>query len=229
MKKMDNNYLTGMPSKVFNRHGISKTLLTRKETIYMKHVFKNLFVYNDENQLNEKLGMMNMNLFQYMQFTTNKMRGTYKITRDFVIDPIDDVVKTERDSFFKFFELYEQLRPIVVLDFDKTITNKKFHSLYMWLSERNCRIYVNSANPQKQVIEKYFENYNLPKPNQIFSNKGKRKKITSLKNIALQNQRKPIFYIDDEVDYLDFGVMLFMYCYEYRKNGKIYSHTFFEK
>jgi len=36
-------YLTNMPTDILNEYGLTKTLLTRRETIYLKHVLKNIF------------------------------------------------------------------------------------------------------------------------------------------------------------------------------------------
>lgn len=129
-------YLTNMPSDIVNDYGLSKTLMTRRETIYMKHVFKNIFIYGNEDDLLEKLKNLNMSLFKYMEFCTNKLRGIYKISRNYKIDDVNKIVKQNRESFFKTFEIYEPLKPIVILDFDKTITNKKFHNIYKYLEKK---------------------------------------------------------------------------------------------
>lgn len=44
-------YLTNMPTDILNEYGLTKTLLTRRETIYLKHVLKNIFIYGDEEYL----------------------------------------------------------------------------------------------------------------------------------------------------------------------------------
>lgn len=37
------SYLTDMPTDILNKYGLTKTLLTRRETIYLKHVLKKYF------------------------------------------------------------------------------------------------------------------------------------------------------------------------------------------
>lgn len=223
-------YLTHMPTDTLNKYGLTKTLLTRRETIYLKHVLKNLFVYGSEGELNNRLEMMNFkNLFQYMEFITNKLRMIYKLPREYQVEDTDELVKIKRESFFETVRLYKDLNPIFILDFDKTITNTKFHALYEFLTENQFTIYINSANPDKNVIENYLSKHNLEQPKQIYANKGKKRKIVNLKNLVYQNMSKILFYIDDEIEYLDYGNLLFMYCYEYTKDGKIKNRTIFQK
>jgi hypothetical protein len=229
--KAETKYLTNMPSDILNEFGLTKTLLTRRETIYLKHVLKNIFLYGNEEWLNGKLDMLQFkSQFKYFQYITDKLRGIYKLPRDYTLDDVDKVVKLKRMSFCKMVEMYKQLNPIIVLDFDRTITNKKFHSLYTYLADDlGLKIIINSANPSEETIVKYLEKHRLTAPYQIFANKGKKKKIVRLKDIASRNLDKIIFYIDDEKEYLDYGCMLFMYCYEYTKSGKIYNRTIFQK
>lgn len=224
-------YLTDMPSDIMNGYGISKVLMTRRETIYIKHIMKNLFVYGQEEQLNNMLiNLQFKSLFQYMEFLTNKLRSIYKITRKYTVNEVDDIVKVNRESICPTLELYKRLNPIVILDFDKTITNKKFHSFMTYLIEQNYRIIINSANPQEDVIQNYLIKNDLYSDKiKIYANKGKQKKIVRLKDIYNRNMMKPIFYIDDEEEYLNYGNLLFMHCYKYTSDGKIKSYTFFKK
>jgi len=222
-------YLTGLPTELLNDQGLTKTLLTRRETIYLKHILKNIFIYGNENELKNKLDMLQMpSLFEYIGFITNKLRAVYKYPREYTVDDADELVKQRRESFFKTLELYEPLKPIVILDFDRTVTNEKFHSLYRYLID-GYKVIINSANPQMEVIIQYLDKHNLTQPNVIYANKGKQKKIVRLKNIAVTNMQKPIFYIDDEQEYLEYGMLLAMYCYQYTAGGKIYSYTGFKK
>lgn len=48
-------YLQDIPIDLLNDYGLAKTLLTRRETIYLKHVLKNLFVYGNEADIQEKI------------------------------------------------------------------------------------------------------------------------------------------------------------------------------
>jgi len=47
--------LTDMPTEILNTHGLSKTLITRREAIYLKHILKNVFLCGDEEDLLSKL------------------------------------------------------------------------------------------------------------------------------------------------------------------------------
>ena len=226
---INNNYLTNMPTDVINTYGLAKTLLTRRETIYLKHVFKNVFMYGTEEELIPKLEMMQFkSLFQYMTFITDKLRSIYKYPREFQVKDADKFVKQRRTAFIEMLEMYKGLNPVIILDFDRTITNKKFHSLYNYIID-DYRVIINSANPSLETIEGYLQKYGLKKPHKICANKGKKKKIVNLKRLALENISKPIFYIDDEIEYLDYGCLLFMYCYQYTKSGRIKNHTIFQK
>ena len=229
MVQRQNTYLTNMPTNICNKYGLTKTLLTRRETIYFKHIMKNLFIYGNEEELNEKLQMLQFkSLFQYIGFLTNKLRAIYKIPREYYFEDVDKIVKQRRESFFKMLELYRDLNPIIILDFDRTITNKRLHPLYNYIIN-DFNVIINSANPQKDIIEKYLDRYKLKRPNAIYANKGKQKKIVRLKSIVTNNQNRIIFYIDDEEEYLDYGVLLTMYCYKYSRDGKIYNYTIFKK
>jgi len=229
MVQCQNTYLTNIPTNICNKYGLTKTLLTRRETIYFKHIMKNLFIYGNEEELNEKLQMLQFkSLFQYIGFLTNKLRAIYKIPREYYFEDVDKIVKQRRESFFKMLELYRDLNPIIILDFDRTITNKRLHPLYNYIIN-DFNVIINSANPQKDIIEKYLDRYKLKRPNAIYANKGKQKKIVRLKSIVTNNQNRIIFYIDDEEEYLDYGVLLTMYCYKYSRDGKIYNYTIFKK
>lgn len=139
-----------MPSELCNKHGLSKTLLTRRETIRLKHLMKSLFVYRifTDEELDEYFNVMQFKgLMSYITFLTNQLRGIYKITREFRFDDADGIVKADKDSMIDLLRMYKKSDPIVVVDFDRTITNKKFHPLYRWLSEEGFSIFINSANP----------------------------------------------------------------------------------
>lgn len=230
MIHIQTKYLTNMPTEILNEYGLNKTLITRRETIYLKHILKNVFIYGNEKDLLQKLEMLQFkSLFEYMGFITNKIRAIYKIPRQYIYDSSDRIVKQRRESFIDTLDLYKSLNPIIILDFDKTITNAKFHTLYKYFKEMKFKIIVNSANPQKEIIKNYFDKNDLQQPEIIYSNKGKQRKITRLKNIVIGNMNKPIFYIDDEIEYLQYGVLLGCYCYQYTKNGKIKNYTGFLK
>lgn len=224
----EKDYLTGMPTDICNRYGLSKTLLTRRETIRLKHLMKTLFVYRiyTEDELNELFKMMQFeDLMQYIEFLTNQLRGTYKITRDFECESADEIVKADHCSFIDLLRMYKTAHPIVVVDFDRTITNRKFHPLYRWLSEEGFFIIINSANPNDEVITNYLTKYRLPAPRYIFACKGKKAKVVRLKSLAMKCIERPHFYIDDEDEYLLYGNLLNYQCYKYTSGGKILSRT----
>lgn len=223
------DYLTDLPTDIINDTGMQKTLFTRRETIYLKHIMKNVFEYGTEDELNEKLKMMQFkSQFKYMQFLTHKLRGIYKITRNFKTESADAIVKTDRESVCRVLELYKPIKPLIIIDFDRTITNQKFHNLYRWIAD-DFEIVINSGNPDKDGIIKYLEKWNLRIPKEIYANKGKQKKIVNLKVLSQFHLYSPIFYFDDETEYLDYGVMLDMYCYHYTKDGECNNYTFFRK
>lgn len=159
---------------------------------------------------------------------TNKIRGIYKLPRKFKTQSADNLVKVSRNSFFDVVNEYKSSKPVFILDFDKTITNRNFHSVYKMLSE-NFNVIINSANPNKEIIKSYLLKNDLPLPKELHANKGKKKKIVNLKQIALRNTRTVLFYIDDELEYLDFGCSLFMHTYHIDKDGTLRNRTFFRK
>jgi hypothetical protein len=226
----ETNYLLNMPTDIVNQYGLAKTLLTRRETIYLKHILKNLFIYGSEEELNKKINDLQFkSLFDYMSFITNKLRSIYKLPRSYKTENADALVKEKRDDLIGMLKIYKQLNPIIILDFDQTITNANFHKFYQYLSKDEYKIIINSANPQEDVIRNYLVKYKLNLPNIIYSNKGKQKKIVKLKDIVLKNRYKTIFYIDDEEEYLDYGCLLGMYCYRFDKQGKLHNYTIFKK
>jgi hypothetical protein len=227
-------YLTNLPTDICNTYGLSKVLLTRRETIRLKHLQKNLFVYNNQPNIKEYLQMMNFKSeWKYFEFLTNQLRGIYKFPREFVVTDedggCDNIVKQRKESFFDTLKIYKNANPLVILDFDKTITNKKFHSLYHWLFENKFNVVINSANPQKDVIKNYLHKHELEVPSVIYANKGKKAKIVNLKVLKVKNHDRPVFYIDDEQEYLLYGNLLFMLCYQYTGGGKIKINSIYEK
>ena len=81
----------------------------------------------------------------------------------------------------------------------------------------------------ENVITDYLRKWGLPKPQRIYANKGKKKKIVQLKVIAERYIERPRFYIDDELEYLRYGNLLFYQCYQYTGSGRILSKTLFVK
>ena len=228
------SYLTGLPTEICNEYGLSKILLTRRETIRLKHLQKNLFVYKNQPKIEEYLHMMQFKGdWQYFEFLTNQLRGIYKFPREFEVSEeiggCDSIVKQRKESFFNTLLMYKAANTIVILDFDKTVTRNKFHTLYQWLTVNNFTVFINSANPQKEVMQNYFLKNDLNLPARIYANKGKQAKIVNLKVLKTRFYDRPTFYIDDEEEYLLYGNLLFMMCYQYTADGKIKISTIYEK
>jgi hypothetical protein len=180
-----------MPTDILNQYGLSKTLLTRRETIYLKHILKNIFVYGSEDELLEKLNNLQFkSLFKYFEYITNKLRGIYKLPREVLVDNADDLVKMDRNQLIKILELYKSVKSIIILDFDNTITNPKFHALYRWIMENKYKVIINSGNPSRESIAAYLNKHGLKQPEVIYVNKGKKKKIVRLKEIAISNLKE---------------------------------------
>ena len=224
----DVTYLTNLPSEICNETGLSKTLLTRRETIRLKHLQKTLFVYHlyDDEELLRRLRFMQFKgLMQYFEFLTNQLRGIYKFTRRFSYENVDSIVKRRSDSFVDLIRMYRSADPIVVVDFDRTLTNKKFHSLYNWLAYEGVNLYINTANPSIETVEAYLTKHDLPSPKKLFCNRGKQQKVVHMKVIAMKHIDRPLFCVDDELEYLEYANMLFYQCYQYTSGGKIRSKS----
>ena len=222
-------YLSDLPTEICNKTGLSKVLMTRRETIRLKHLQKNLFVYNKYGQVDlvKKLKYLQFrDLFQYMEFLSNRLRGIYKYPRSINVENVDKIVKQKDYEFTNTVRLYTSANPVIVLDFDKTITNQKFHSLYRWLTEvLNIKVIINTANPSREVVLAYLRNHELKMPSEIYNNEGKQKKLVNLKNLASRFYKRPLFYVDDEVEYIDYANLLFYQCYLYTNRGEILSRT----
>lgn len=207
------HYLTDIPQSVSD-YGFCKVLAVRHEVIHLKHIFTEIFVRNTID-IENKLKYLRMSLFDYNTYITNRLRHIHRFSRQYVIEDINEVVKSERDRFFPTQDLYKGLNQVVVLDFDGVVTSKKFEELYKLCIERN-KVYICSANPT--ITEQYFEKRNLPIPHKIYSMGGKRKKIKQL--LEIQKKHDIVFYVDNEVEYLEyawiFGIKTFHY-----KNGLI--------
>jgi hypothetical protein len=91
----------------------------------------------------------------------------------------------------------------------------------MWLHTEGFAIIINTANPSLETIEGYLNKHGLPIPPKIFNNKGKQQKIVNLKVLAAKYLSRPLFYVDDEIEYIDYANMLFYQSYQYTSGGKI--------
>jgi hypothetical protein len=216
-------YLTNMPSDVLNNYGLTKTLLTRRETIFLKHVLKNTFVYGSEKEFEEILTTLKFKSpFEYMSYMTNRLRGIYKLPRHYAVENVDDIVKQSRHSFFKTIELYAKVDPVFVLDYSSVVMNKQFHPVYTHLA-KNFRTIIVSDKIGRSEVECYLAENGLPLTRHIFG----KNKITRLRNIGFTYTKKVLFYLDDDNRCLNLATILAMHCYRYQADGKVYSHTGF--
>ena len=169
-------YLTNIPQH-FEEYGFSKTLLTRRETIHIKHILTNIFVRKTID-IQKYLDVIELDLFHYMEVMTNRIRKIYNFSREYKNEDLNDIVKNPRNQgFFPSIEFYTGLNNCIVLDFDGVITALKFTDLYELCLQR-CKTFVCSANPSISINWFIKHNYNIP--DKIYSMKGKVKKIKQL-------------------------------------------------
>jgi hypothetical protein len=198
-------------------YGLCKTFYVRYESIHLKHIFTEIFVRKTIN-IQNLLSKSGLNLFQYMEIMTNRLRHIFNVRRDYQ-SCLDNVIKQDRQHFFPTVALYHGMNNIIVLDFDGICTSKRFQDLYKLCVSR-CNTIICTANPT--VTMSWFANHNLPLPYKIYANKGKQAKIIKL--IEIQKRYDNIFYIDDETEYLDiawiFGIRTFQFA-----RGKIVYYS----
>ena len=153
-----------------------------------------------------------MSLFEYMAYMTQRLRNVHHFSREYN-NNCNAIVKADRDRFFPTLDLYKGLDNLVVCDFDGVITENNFHRLYELCISRN-KTYICSANPT--VSNDYFIKRDLTLPNKILANKGKIKKIKAL--IELQKHHDYIFYIDNEIEYLEYAWLFGLQTYHWTNN-----------
>ena len=209
------NYLTNIP-EICEEYGIAKTLLVRRELIHIKHIFTEVFV---RKSIQTPFYKLNMNYGEYMEIMTRVIRKIFHYSREYKYN-LNGVVKESHNRFFPQLKMYKGLDTVIALDFDGTITSNKFGQLYDLCMKRCNKVFVVTANPT--VNDLYFSNRGYKIPNKIYACKGKEKKIRQL--IELQKKHDQVFYVDNEVEYLEmawiFGIKTFLY-----KNGKIEYFT----
>lgn len=205
-------YLTNIPQEI-EEYGFSKVLAVRYNTIHIKHILTEIFVRKTIN-IEEYLNIIDMDLFQYMEYMTNRIRRIYNFSRNYK-NSLNDIVKHSRKQFFPTLELYNGLKNCIVLDFDGVVTSSKFYDLYKLCLQRS-NTFICSANPT--ISEDWFTKRNLDLPEKIYSMKGKIKKIKQLLEIGKKYDH--VFYVDDEEKYLEIAWVFGLLTYKY-KNGKI--------
>lgn len=209
------DYLTNIP-EICEEYGMAKTLLVRREMIHLKHIFTEVFV---RKSVQTPFYKLNMNYGEYMEIMTRVIRKIFHYSRNYKYN-LDGMVKESHNRFFPQIEMYKGLDTVIALDFDGTITSNRFRQLYDLCIERCDKVFVVTANPT--VSEHWFINRGISTPNRIYACKGKEKKIRQL--IELQKKHDQVFYVDNEVEYLEmawiFGIKTFLY-----RNGKIEYFT----
>lgn len=211
-------YLTNI-SEELNNYGFSKVLTVRRELIHIKHIFTEIFVRKSID-IEKLLSKVDWSLFRYMEFMTNRIRKVNHFSRDYK-NNLEDIVKQDRDKFFPTIDLYKGLNVAIVLDFDGVITKKSFGELYYLCFYRtlepyipNVKLLVCSANPD--VNENWFRKNKYPTPDEIYACRGK---IAKMKQLAeLSTKYDYVFYIDNEVEYLEWAWIIGVQTYHYTQN-----------
>jgi hypothetical protein len=206
----EDDYLTNIPELV-NQFGFCKTLIVRKEIIHIKHIFTEIFVRKTID-IQKYLNLLDISLFEYIEIMTNRIRKIHNFSRNYDND-CNKIVKSRRGDFFNFIDLTSGLKRTIVLDFDGVITKNKFKELYNICCERE-EVQICSANPT--ITFDWFEKYSMNKPNQIHSMKGKVKKIKRL--IEIQKKYDFMFYIDDEIEYLEYAWIFGIQTFHWNEN-----------
>jgi hypothetical protein len=213
LNQMKKTYLTNIPESMSD-YGLCKTFYVRYESIHLKHIFTEIFVRKTiviDNLLNQ----IGLDLFQYMEIMTVRLRHIFCVKRDYQ-NLISDIIKQDRNHFFPTLDLYKGLNNIIVLDFDGVCTSKKFCEYLYQLCYEKEKIIICSANPT--INEVWFEQHNLPLPYKIYACRGKRAKMKQL--LEIQKRYDNIFFVDDEKEYLDLAWILGIKTFQYAR-GKI--------
>lgn len=206
----EDNYLTNIPDSV-NAFGFCKTLAVRREVIHIKHIFTEVFTRKTIDT-EKYLSKLDITLFEYMEIMTNRIRKVHYFSRLYD-NNCNDIVKKDRDRFFPTMELLEGLNKLIVLDFDGVTTANKFKELYELCCERE-NVQICSANPI--VNYEWFDKHNMTRPNSINAMKGKLKKIRRL--VELQKKYDYVFYVDNEIEYLEYAWLFGLQTYHWNGN-----------
>jgi hypothetical protein len=207
---IENNYLTNIPGE-FSQYGLCKTLAVRREIIHIKHILTEIFVRKTID-IDKHLSKIDMSLFEYMEYMTNRMRKVHYFSRSYIND-CNSIVKNDRDRFFPTMRLLDGFNKLIVLDFDGVVTEGKFKNLYELCCRRE-RVQICSANPT--INEEWFIKKGMILPNRINSMKGKVRKIKRL--IEIQKKNDYVFYVDNELEYLEFAWIFGIQTYHWNGN-----------
>lgn len=153
-----------------------------------------------------------------MSYMTNRMRKVHHFSRSYKQD-LNSVVNHRYNNFFPSIEFLNGLNVLIALDFDGVVTENSFRGLYLSCL-KTSKTQIFSANPT--VSEEWFIKNNLPLPDAINSRKGKLSKIKAL--IEASKKYDMIFYVDNEIEYLNFAFIFGIKTYQYiDKKIKYYS------
>ena len=191
----ESKYLTGIPQEM-EEHGLCKTMIVRNEIINIKHILTEVFVRRSISLEGGILKKFDISLVEYIEYITNRLRRIHKFSRQYRA-PIDEIVKSDRKSFFPTLWLYNGLKNVIVLDFDGVCTANNFRELYELCIAR-CEVVICSANPT--VTDGWFEKRGMSLPAKIYACKGKTAKFKKL--LEIQKKYDNCFYIDNEAEYL---------------------------
>lgn len=215
-------YLKDIPNSAKD-FGLCKILAVRQESIHLKHIFTEIFVRKSID-IESMLSNLEMTIFDYMEVMTEKFRRIYHLDREFECEFEELLKQGKSHNLFEVLNTYSGLNNQVVLDFDGVVTDYYFQKEFLPRLEQLGKVVICSAN--SNVKRDYFEKRNLSVES-IFSCRGKFKKIHKL--IELSKLHDNVFYIDNEVEYLEyawiFGIKTYLYNPEKKNEAKIRYFT----
>ena len=191
----ETNYLTNMP-QLIEKYGLCKVLLVRNEIINLKHIMTEIFIRKNISLEETVLKKFDISHIEYIEYMVNRSRRIHKFSRQYKAG-VNEIVKSDRKSFFPALNLYNGLKNVIILDFDGVCTSNNFKELYELCVSR-CKTVICSGNPT--ITEDFFTNRGMALPDQIYACKGKTAKLKKL--LEIQKCHDNCFYIDNEEEYL---------------------------
>ncbi len=191
----ETNYLTNMPQSI-EKYGLCKVLLVRNEIINLKHIMTEIFIRKNISLEETVLKKFDISHIEYIEYMVNRSRRIHKFSRQYKAG-MNEIVKSDRKSFFPALSLYNGLKNVIILDFDGVCTSNNFKELYELCVSR-CKTVICSGNPT--ITEDFFTNRGMALPDQIYACKGKTSKLKKL--LEIQKCHDNCFYIDNEEEYL---------------------------
>ena len=191
----ETNYLTNMPQSI-EKYGLCKVLLVRNEIINLKHIMTEIFIRKNISLEETVLKKFDISHIEYIEYMVNRSRRIHKFSRQYKAG-VNEIVKSDRKSFFPALSLYNGLKNVIILDFDGVCTSNNFKELYELCVSR-CKTVICSGNPT--ITQDFFTNRGMALPDQIYACKGKTAKLKKL--LEIQKCHDNCFYIDNEEEYL---------------------------